>query len=99
MSVKAEEAQGPPGTVRVISLSGKKSVLGVNVNVVPLALQDPDVVGARIGNGETFESGAENATVIGAFAATPVAPFAGVTDARLSAGGAALVLGEDPLDG
>jgi hypothetical protein len=85
--------------VRVISLSGKKSVLGVNVNVVPLAVQDPDVVGARIGNGEIFESGAENATVIGAFAATPVAPFAGVTDARLSAGGAALVLGGDPLDG
>jgi hypothetical protein len=83
----------------VISLSGKKSVLGVNVNVLPLARQVPDVIGVRVGHGETFDSGAESVTEIGASAATPVVPFAGVTDATLSAGGAALVLGGDPLDG
>jgi hypothetical protein len=85
--------------VRVSSLSGEKSVLGVNVNVDPLERQVPGGAGSRMGNGEFFATGAENLTVTGTSGATPVAPFAGVTEATLRAGTGMLVVDVDTRGG
>lgn len=86
---------GPPGTVRVISLSGEKSVVGVKLKELPVALHEPGVGGDRTGTGESFDSGAEKLTVIGAAGATPSAPFAGSTDVMLNGEGTELVVDVD----
>jgi hypothetical protein len=75
-----------------MSLSGTKSGLGVNMRLSPLVRQDPGVVGERTGKGELCDKAADNVTVIGALGATPVAPFAGVTEATLRAGGVSVEL-------
>jgi hypothetical protein len=75
-------------------LSGKKSVVGVKLNEEPLVTQDPGVVGASTGSGETLDSGADIETVMGAFAATAVAPSVGVTEATLSTGATGVVVVE-----
>jgi hypothetical protein len=67
----------------------------MKLNELPVALHEPAVGGDRIGTGESFDSGTEKLTVIGAFGATPWAPLAGVTDVTLNGGGTELVVDVD----
>ena len=48
---------GPPGTVRVISLRGEKSVVGVKLNELPVVLDEPAVGGDRTGTGSPLTAG------------------------------------------
>jgi hypothetical protein len=70
--------------VRVISVSGAKSVLGVKVSVESFARHEPGVDGMRLGSGEPVAREEENVTMTAALAVTLAAPAAGVTEAMLS---------------
>jgi len=84
--------------MRVISLNGVKSALGVKVNAAPFRCHEPGVAGERLGIGELVAGGAESVTVMVAFAETPTAPALGLTDKTLSAAGATVaVVGEEGL--
>ena len=73
------------------SVSGAKSLLGVKLSEEPLDRQDPAVLGVTVGSTELLARGEDKVIVIGEVGETPVAPFAGTTETKRSAGGATLV--------
>jgi len=73
-------------------LSGKKSVVGLNVSAEPLVVQLPGVDGVTIGNGVALDKGADNEISIAASPARAVDPSTGVVETTLSAGAGAIVV-------